>query len=313
MRARPRRAPLFEAGDFKKALMLAAIAPAAWFFPPGAWSVLTRTLSAVPVIFDEGAGPLPEEIVSLLGGDRRRALVKLRSQYFEDCMLTLRMWAPWRARVEVEMEGRDEIDKALQQGRGAIIWVAPTAFGSLISKLALQRTGFAVTHLSRASHRFSESRAGMRFLNPVQTRIEDRYLAERLTVNDENSTSTLLALKRRLASKSLVTVAASGASGTVVDLPFMGASFALPAGALRLGAISGAPVLPLIVVHEGGLRFRAVVERPLPIDNQNDSEARYRAAAQVWVAHLEMELRKRPEVWGGWQSWRTTGLQSEPG
>ncbi len=42
--------------------------------------------------------------------------------------------------------------------------------------MAFHRAGLAVSHLSRASHGFSGSRLGVRVLNPIHTKVEDRYL-----------------------------------------------------------------------------------------------------------------------------------------
>jgi lauroyl/myristoyl acyltransferase len=295
-------AALVEAGDIKKAMMLLAGGPPAWLLPQAAWPALARPLSRLRWMFERPRRALPPELVRLLGGDEEAALARLRQSYIEDCLLTLRQLAPWRGRPSIELRGRAHVDEALARGHGAIVWVAQTACAALVAKVALHGTGLALVHLSRPSHRFSGSRLGVRFLNPVQTRAEGRYLAERIVLTPGNETAALLRLRRRLAQNSLVSITAGGPADETVTTPFLGGSLTLPAGALRISVMTGAPVLPLYVVRKGPSRFEVEIEAPLTVDASHGREAAYTAAAGEWTRHLEARVRVHPEIWLGWLS-----------
>jgi hypothetical protein len=91
-------------------------------------------------------------------------------------------WKPRGWRADIHLEGRGHLDDALAAGRGAILWVAPFVFASLVAKRALHEAGFRVHHLSSAGHGLSSTRLGLAVLNPIRSRIEDRYIAERITI-----------------------------------------------------------------------------------------------------------------------------------
>ena len=54
----------------------------------------------------------------------------------------------------------------------------------LVSKMALHRAGYGLVHLSRSEHGYSSTIFGMRCLNPLRSRIESRYLAERVVIGE---------------------------------------------------------------------------------------------------------------------------------
>lgn len=61
--------------------------------------------------------------------------------------------------------------------------MAPTVHQWLLTKRTLAEAGYAVHHLSSYIHGFSiRSRLGEALLNPIRTRVEDRYLAERVRI-----------------------------------------------------------------------------------------------------------------------------------
>jgi lauroyl/myristoyl acyltransferase len=296
----PHSRRLVEASDLKKAAGLLALAPAAWLLPPRAWPALTRPLSRLDSIFDARPGALPPGLLALISSDRIEAERRLRQSYVEDCMMTLRAWrrggAPWTA----NLTGKEHLDAALSAGRGAIIWVAQTAGGALGTKMALWNAGYRMIHLSRPSHRFSGTRFGVRFLNPIQTGVESRYVGERVVMEDGRESAALLHARRRLGRGAIVSITAAGPAAESVTVSFFGGGLTLPAGALRLGLLTGAPVLPVFAIRTSPEAFDVCVEAPLPLDPAPGRAAACERAARAWAALLEARLREHPETWLGW-------------
>ena len=111
-------------------------------------------------------------------------------------------WRPGGWSPQITVTGTEHLHVALAAGRGAVLWVAPFVFAPLVAKRGLHQAGFSVHHLSRPSHGFSSTRLGMAVLNPIRTRIEDRYLAERITIpRSGETTAAIRTLARRLAAE----------------------------------------------------------------------------------------------------------------
>ena len=104
----------------------------------------------------------------------------------------------WRPRLQIF--GREHLDRALAQGRGAIAWVAPFHFSAIAAKAALFDLGHRVLHLSRPTHGGEvKSRWGARYISPSFLAGEQRFLAERTFVGVDGSPITaLLRLHRHL-------------------------------------------------------------------------------------------------------------------
>ena len=172
-------------------------------------------------------------------------------------MVLLRCWASRRLAARRRGSRARRRSRPLSRsGQGGILWVAPFAFSDLVTKLALHEAGYAVAHLSRDTHGFSTTRFGRRVLNPIQTRVERRYLAERLVMSDERSVGPLRELAARLEQNRLVsiTLAASGRRTRLVPLPRRLPSGSRPAR-LALACQTGAPLLPVFTLREPDGRF----------------------------------------------------------
>ena len=95
------------------------------------------------------------------------------------------------------LQGREHLDEALGRGKGCVLWVAHFVFAPNIAKLALHDAGYKVSHLSRLDHGFSSTRFGIKWLNPVRSRFEDRLLAEPAGI-DGNDYGRLVPLAKAL-------------------------------------------------------------------------------------------------------------------
>jgi lauroyl/myristoyl acyltransferase len=286
--------------DVKKALFLFLAMPIAWTVPPRLWRPLALLAARLPMYDSPQQGTLQPGLLALLGGDAAQAFARLRAAYFEDCLLTLRAWAPWPTRTEVRLHGEEHLQTALTTGRGAIVWAAQTAAAPLVAKMALARAGHPAVHLTRPSHRFSPTRFGVKVLNAVQTRIEDRYLRERVS-QDDASAAAFLRLRRRLRENAVVSITAGGGTAESVVVPFLGGALPLPTGALHLALRTSAPILPLVVMQRGSARFDVHIGPPLPLSTSGPRKKAILEAAETWARYVESIVRQEPANWLGWQ------------
>lgn len=183
--------------QLSKLLPLALIA---WLFPPGFWRKGAMATSCIG--HSDQCGPIYNYIlgqkyskleIARISAKRRSYARELKLQIFG-------LNGPWRSwHPDIRLNGEDNLRTALGGGHGTILWVTETAFSTLILKMALHKCGYQACQLSRPGHGFSSSSFGIQFLNPIWTRVENRFIAERVLIVGESAADALTVLRARLA------------------------------------------------------------------------------------------------------------------
>lgn len=217
--------------------------------------------------------------------------------------MTLRCWRPGGWRPDLRLEGRDHLDRALVRGQGAILWSGPFVFTGLMSKIALHQAGVAVSHLSRYRHGFSPTRLGGRILNPLVTKVEARFLAERLVIGRRSWAGELRQLKRRLAENRVVSITISRLGERTVDVPFLNGQLRLATGAPTLARRTGASLLPMLTVAERPGRYVTIIEEPLEAPQELDERTAITRLTEQYAQRLEPHVLCWPDqFWWGFQA-----------
>lgn len=233
------------------------------------------------------------------------ARAQLRDRSVERLAL-LRQAGPGRWTPTVTLNGADHLDAALTTGCGAILWIADFRGSNLPYKLAFHQHGYAVSHLSGSRHGISDTRFGIRFLNPILLGVELRYLKERILISGadrERAWRTLRALRtlqRRLAANGVVSVTALVRQYWPVQIPIMAGAITLPLGAPRLSYESGAALLPVFTKRLDDGCFEVIIEPPIELDRSLPRQEASVAAAERFGARLRDEVSARPEQWNNW-------------
>ena len=177
-----------------------------------------------------------------------------------------------------------------EEGRGAILWIGHFVHGDLVAKMAFDRAGLAVNHLSHPRHGFSSSRFGMNCLNRVKTAAEDRHLASRVLLDDSRPTAAMKTLRRCLKHNGVVSISVRGADRNSQSVRCLDGEISIARGAARLARATGAALLPVFPVRNGDGGFTVHVEAPLDLEN---AEAGY-------AGRLEHHILAYPGQWLGW-------------
>jgi lauroyl/myristoyl acyltransferase len=205
---------------------------------------------------------------------------------------------PWRSwRPDIRLNGEAHLQKALESGHGTILWVLETAFSTLIVKMALHNLGYQACQLSRPGHGFSTSSFGIRFLNPIWTRVENRFIAERILIVGENAAEALTALRARLAENRIVIITVAPLAYKFAEVPFFHAQLQLPAGPVRLALTTGAALLPVFAFTTDNGGFEVSIEEPL---YPGDRTASVENIAAAFAKRLEPFILEHPDQWTGW-------------
>ncbi|GAB2176252.1 lysophospholipid acyltransferase family protein [Dongia sp. agr-C8] len=300
--------------DLTTALALLLQLPFAWVLPESAWAPLWRAATRLPLTSRRAIERNAASMVAALGDiDMTRAAAiarDLKAAIHEIRFQDLRAWRPssnplggWIPKLS--LEGEAHLTAALQGGKGAVLWVSPTVFNSLPTKIALRTKGYKVSHLSSPVHGYSETQFGVDRLNKVRCIPEDRHLAQRIVFDSAAPTTAMRKMMRALKAGEVVSIVAANTEGfEMVEAPIFGGLLPVAVGAPRLAALTGAPLLPTFVLRDPALGFRVAIEAPIALDPDQPADERTVAAAREYLRRSEAWVRRYPEQWRAWSKWR---------
>lgn len=194
--------------------------------------------------------------------------------------------------TEVKLEGQEQVDALLAQGRGALLVTAHIGCLELCQALANRLPGLRLTVLVHTRH-------AERF-NAILKRLNPASQVSLLQVTEVDA-STAVELERRVRAGEFVAIAGDRvpvASARTATVPFLGAPAKFPVGAYVLASLLACPLLMLGCVRENGrhvVRFELLGERVLVPRAGRD------AALQQWteqfVRRTEALLVRAPYDW----------------
>lgn len=284
--------------------------PLAWAAPERLWRPLSYPAGLLNACLHPGRTRRTARRIELaLGGRRNRLTAYLteighRAGRAEERLQVLRSHRPggWQPRTRII--GSEHLARALDEGSGAILWVCSLLFSNLVTKIALHRAGFRLIHLSRFSHGFSQTALGMRWLNPIQIGIENRYLAERVVVPADGSLGFTRTLQRRLAANQLVSITARPGARRTETLPFLEGHVRLATGPADLALGTGAALLPVFTVRRGWRDFDITIESPLKAPAGAGRQLAIHSVLEQYVGLMASYATRHPRQWM-WHLWDT--------
>lgn len=298
----PRRA-LVNADDVLTTLLLLRLTWIVKKKQPQAWASEAMRLSRdLHSRFGKQLTPftsrIPRRLEQISGLTIRELSIKSYASYalenIEVVASALRHPQPFRLRLE----GESWLQAALSHGKGAVLWCEPCFSSSLRSKEALASAGFEIHHLSRPGHNFSNTRFGVRFLNAVVRRAENRHLRERIIVDDANQVAVSRRIMEVLRQNRLVSVTVTGLGSQVFQAPALDGVVRVATGAPHFALRSGAPLLPVLSYRDGE-EYVVQIGEPIPVEGMSrDSACQF--AVQELARRLDNFVQAHPLDWSGW-------------
>jgi len=281
----------------------------AWLLPERHWPMLCRALSPM-AIGDLTADPAATatQIRATLGKrlperDARGIIRGMGAEGIYTFFQVLKAYRPDGWAPPVRVRGAEHVAAALERSKGAVLWVAHGFHGHLGAKVALNSAGLRVVHLSTPAHGFSATRFGVRYLNRMQTRIEDRYIAERvlLPVDSRDVRSQNVALQtliKRLRDNRIVTITGQRGTGRTVAGRFMDGTLTLAPGAPTLAHLTGAALLPAFAFRAEDGAVELTIEPPIAMNGARDQAIA--GAVQDYATRSEPYVLRHPAQWLSW-------------
>jgi lauroyl/myristoyl acyltransferase len=276
----------------------------AWFLPERAWPALGRALSPM-AIGDLTPYPAAAEILirktlgPRLGELPAKTILRdMGAEGIYTFFQILKCYRPDGWEPAVRIAGFEHVHAALAAGRGAVLWVAHAFHGHLGAKVGFRRAGLEVVHLSTPAHGFSASRFGVRHLNRIQTRIEDRYIAERVLLPLSGQNAALTTLVKRLKANKVVSITGQRGTGRTVDARFLDGTLPLASGAPALAQMTGARLLPVFAFRAADGAIEVTVEPEIEL--KGPREAAVEAAVQSFADRSVPHVLRAPGQWLSW-------------
>ena len=184
----------------------------------------------------------------------------------------------------VTFEGREHIDKALAQGRGAIILTAHFGNWELLGAKILA-DGYTIRGITRQlrSKRLETIVSSYREKVGWQGIDRDRSVREVLRCLNRNELIAILA------------DVDTRTRGIFVD--FFGRPAYTPYSPVAFALRTGAAILPTFIIRQPDDSHRAIVEAPLPLQQSGKKEEDLLVNTQRFTKVIESYIRHYPEQW----------------
>ncbi len=291
--------PMITANDLVQTLRLLVVGVFSWIVPSVFWPRLAVALAALDRrIRPDEIARQTEMFAAMLGDTPPPADIVQASvaANYEDRLQLFRDYRPGGWRPETRIDGEQHLRDALARRKGVILWTSYFVYSGQMTKMTLARHRYKVSHLSRPTHGFSNSRFGMSVLNRIQTRIEDRYLLDRIQIKGDDTLPALMAIRRRLHKNGIVSITLGTQASQLVERPFLRGTIRIPTGPVELARLTDSVLLPVYTVRDGYWRYTTHIGAP--IASASESPADVAAAFAAW---LEPVVRARPAHWRSWR------------
>ncbi len=290
------RIKFMEASDIGLTIGLAILATLSWLFSIAGCK---RFAGRFAHLNSSTLGADRTTIARVSGGDDRATSAMLEQLGHQDLfatILALREHRPGTTFPPTRVRGLHHLQRAQAAGDGTILWVAHVVHGALGVKVALNRAGIAVSHLSHPRHGFSSTRFGRIALNWLRTRVENRHLRERVMIDEREPKAALAVLRERLAQNGVVSITARDDARRPTRAPFMCDALALAPGAPVLARKSGATLLPVTAFEAADGVIEVHVGPAVPRAHRRSVEA----ITACYTRWTEAVVKRQPHQWLGW-------------
>jgi KDO2-lipid IV(A) lauroyltransferase len=158
--------------------------------------------------------------------------------------------------------GQDKIDRCLSLGNGLIVWTAHVGNWELASRLLEMHD--RPVNTARATEKGNTAEAILRGMI-----VNERL---RIVSVDDDGLAPLELLSALRRNEIVAIQGDRPYKGRGAAAPFFGPGASFPLGPFLLSYVSGAPVLPGVVVRDRWLRYRVVMGEPIELPRTGDRE-----------------------------------------
>jgi lauroyl/myristoyl acyltransferase len=277
----------------------------AWTVPASAWRHVAGALGALSALLHIPSVSTRLPALRRILQNREdwptplQVEVGIAAGKYEERFQYLRAYRPGGWEPAIYLHGIEHVERELRANRGIIFWGSSFASNDLISKIALHRMGFDIFHYTRPVHGLSDTRFGIRYINPVRTSVELHYLEARVCAEVEVA-KAMDVLQGVVDKGGAVSIKTGNRGKRRASAPFVGGRLELATGAIALAARWNAALLPTFTLRRADGSFDFIVGAALDSDEQ-DLGRRSQDIVRRYVDELLPLVKAEPLQWRGWR------------
>jgi lauroyl/myristoyl acyltransferase len=228
-------------------------------------------------------------------------------EYWKDVFSILPCRAERAALRRANVKGIEYLQRALENGKGAILW--ESQFGSrMFASQILHEHGYSVRQVHAETHLwgFKHDPRSMTWVTQHVVRRafeswERRFIAEIIYLPRSNSLAFTRMLLKRLKQNGIICVTGDGRLGQkFIPLRFLGWTDFYSPGMVSLAKTSGAPILPMFCLQDRNATLNLIIEHPISIDTSLDRERSLEGSLEQYISLFESYVKRYPEKYLKW-------------
>ena len=184
-------------------LAVATVLPVSWWEPVCGWvsklrkkrhfrKEFARYDAAVKAVLGDAVDTRGMFTQQLAAIHRRRLTLAAH-------LVGARRWSP-----SIRLEGLEGLEEALRRGRGAIVWCDQFTAQTIMGKQALCEAGIDGHQVSAAFHGFSQSKFGLKIVNPPLVKVENSFLKSRIVFERSDAYQVTIRIQKVLKENGVV-------------------------------------------------------------------------------------------------------------
>ncbi len=244
-----------------------------------------------------------------LSEEQRREIIKgAFREFWRDMFLWLPSDPDRDEFRRAELRGVEHLRRALENGRGVILWESNGYGRKLASKHILNQNGFSICQVHGTNHLggfLTEDSSGTwarrSIINRFFERCEKQFVGEVIVLPGSSSLAFTRLLLSRLKQNSVLCISGDGKTGQkLIPLKFLGQTDFFSTGMVSLARTAEATILPMFCVVEKDGRTSLIIERSIHTDTDADREHFLENSVAEYVGLLEAYIRRYPEQYRNW-------------
>lgn len=192
--------------------------------------------------------------------------------------------------VEQEV-GEEHLVEALKRGKGAIC-ITPHLGNWELGGYVLASKGYPVNILTL--------KEGSRYLHTYEKKVRRRIGINSIYIDpSEQPRLAVLEIARKLKENQIVALVADRMLGDRwVEVEFFGLPTKFPVGPALLAMETGASVIPVFVILEKRMKYRGIIEKPIPFTNPAQGKEESLRQGIIKIAKsFEAMISRYPDQW----------------
>jgi KDO2-lipid IV(A) lauroyltransferase len=218
-----------------------------------------------------------------------------------------------RNAARFEARGLKHLQKALDRGKGVILWESHFFGRRELAKRILHEHSYSVSPVHADYHlggfRNTGTWVSKHLIRHFLDKRERAFVKEVITLSRSESLTFARVLLDRLKKNEIICVSADGRVGyKFVSVEFLGRGETFSTGMVSLARLTGASILPLFCIPGDGDKTLLIIEPPIATESSSNREESLETSVRHYASLFESYIRSYP---GSYRDWRLSDTPAQ--